>query len=523
MVKAKSVHFPVPLGGMNVADARHSVEGTKQGTDALLLENVIYQGEGLSLRGGLLDLITLPLTVQSLFNYSGYSNSVLFAATSDKIYKINTHFTPVAYEDSGAGDFTSGDFRSCSMVTGAGLFLFACNGADNPVFYDGSAWSDASISGFDASNAVAPVTHKARIWLVEKDAVCAWYLGTNSITGTANKFNFSFRRGGYLMALASWTRDGGAGADDYLVAISSEGDVALYAGTDPASSTTWGLVGVYQLAKPVCRDCFLNVGADLLVLTSAGLISLTNTLAAPVAGQKDISISRKIFPLLSKDMALYKNWRMTEYPQDGVVILNIAYSATFAYQYVVNVTSGAWTVWNTNCTNFCLHDGKMYFSASTSIGVYGETFNDNGAAIIAKIQLGYSALRGTGKKRATTAKCYFDGDLFEPPRIKIAVDYSDADFAGLLRISSADGIAWDNITWDESFWGAFSEDDGIPWDNVTWDESFWGASARLSSAKNQAYPISGYGNSLSPYLVLTGQGFTRFNGVDVYYESGMGW
>jgi hypothetical protein len=43
--------------------------------------------------------------------------------------------------------------------------------------------------------------------------------------------------------------------DDYAAFITSEGQVAVYSGADPASSTTWSLVGVFDIGAPIGRRC----------------------------------------------------------------------------------------------------------------------------------------------------------------------------------------------------------------------------------------------------------------------------
>jgi hypothetical protein len=90
-------------------------------------------------------------------------------------------------------------------------------------------------------NFIAITQHKNRIWFAEKDTLKAWYMGTNAIGGAAAAFDLSalFSRGGYLVALGTWTLDGGAGLDDLLVFVTSEGQVAVYRGTDPAVAANW--------------------------------------------------------------------------------------------------------------------------------------------------------------------------------------------------------------------------------------------------------------------------------------------
>ena len=68
-----------------------------------------------------------------------------------------------------------------------------------------------------------------------------WYLPLNSISGAASEFpigNF-LQKGGKIVAIIPWTIDSGHGSDDLFCILSSEGEIAVYSGTDPASLTTW--------------------------------------------------------------------------------------------------------------------------------------------------------------------------------------------------------------------------------------------------------------------------------------------
>jgi hypothetical protein len=78
--------------------------------------------------------------------------------------------------------------------------------------------------------------------------------------------------------MANWNIDGGLGADDYAAFLSSQGEVALYKGTDPASSTTWALQGVYWLGSPIGRRCFVQYGSDVAVISQDGLLPLSKEL-----------------------------------------------------------------------------------------------------------------------------------------------------------------------------------------------------------------------------------------------------
>jgi hypothetical protein len=76
-----------------------------------------------------------------------------------------------------------------------------------------------------------------------------------SVGGAATEINLGsvFRLGGCIMACYTWTIDAGNGADDHFVILSSNGEVAVYRGTDPSDATAWSIVGVFVLGRPIGR------------------------------------------------------------------------------------------------------------------------------------------------------------------------------------------------------------------------------------------------------------------------------
>ena len=145
----------------------------------------------------------------------------------------------------------------------------AVNGVDSPIWIKpdgtierliaGDGTTANTISGIDPVKFIHVYSHQKRIWFVEKESTSGWYLPPNVLYGIAKQFDFgpNWTRGGYLTQIITWTIDDGNGADDHLAAISSEGEVSIYQGTDPDNADTWTLQGVYFAGvagrSPRCR------------------------------------------------------------------------------------------------------------------------------------------------------------------------------------------------------------------------------------------------------------------------------
>ena len=124
------------------------------------------------------------------------------------------------------------------------------NGIDAPQEYDGSTVAALTISGsgLTVTNLIDCVVFNSRVLYVEKDTLSFWYTATNAIGGTLTKFDLSRvgKFGGTLMTIATITVDAGDGPDDFVCFITTTGEVIVYAGTDPSSASTFGLVGRFK-------------------------------------------------------------------------------------------------------------------------------------------------------------------------------------------------------------------------------------------------------------------------------------
>src|SRR5512139_1711274 len=251
------VRVPAPYGGWNARDTLVSMPPE----EAIRLENFIPDTTGIRTRDGYDTHSTgVGTRVDTLMAYTPplASSAKLFAASSGgKIFDVTATSTAT---NTATATFTNGQFQHVMMGTPAGSFLVICNGADPPFMWDGTGpWATASITGCTAGSStfIGVAQHQSRLWFIQKDTLDAWYLPTASVQGVANRLQLGpfCREGGYLQAVATWSRDGGAGMDDIIVFITSKGEAILYEGTDPAAAATFTKLGTFKLPEPVGRRC----------------------------------------------------------------------------------------------------------------------------------------------------------------------------------------------------------------------------------------------------------------------------
>lgn len=431
-------------------------------TEAVTMENWFPTPTSVDIRNGYASHKTGFMSpVETLATYSIGATSKLFAASGAAIYDATVAGAIGAAVKSG---LANARFQTVTMGTAGGYFLMMVNGADKLLRYTGSAWQqdgDATgdITGVDTSTCIHINNFKNRIWLIEKNSFRAWYLPVSSIAGVAASLELSglFKLGGYLMAMANWTIDNANGVDDYAAFITSEGEVALYKGTDPSSSTTWALVGTFRMGKPIGRRCYTKAGADVLVITADGAFPLSKALLTD-RSQLSLAATDKISTVINTDINAYKSvygWQPILHPLGKKMLLNVPTTeGSVAHQYVMNTTHGAWTKftgWDAIC--FEVFADNLYFGGATAVYVADTGADDNGSDINTVCQQAFSYFGAKGQvKKFSMVRPVFasDGDI--NPAVLMNVDFQQNRTTTAPSFSGSGGAAWDVATWDVSDW-----------------------------------------------------------------------
>ncbi len=470
---ANGYSLPPAIGGLNARDALSSMDPK----DALILNNWFPQPSWVELRRGHLTFATLsnPAPVDTLMQWAGPTSNKLFAAASSTIYNVTAGGSVASADAAGKAN---AKWQYVNFGTPGGHFIFCVNGSDTPTTYDGSAWSvlstmsggTASI-GFNSSNFIYVTSYKGRIWMVEKGSRNAWYLGANSITGLATKFPLGsiFQLGGELIAIGTLSQDAGNGPDDYICFVTSNGEVAIYNGTDPGSDFT--IVGRFQVARPVPLRPLIQVGGDLFILTDDGVISMIRALNIDKAAIGKSALSDKINTLINQSVQSYRDnfgWQLFSYPRGNWAIVNVpATEHASQFQYIMNTLTGSWcTFTGMNANNWGLLGDDLYFGGNAGIVYIADTtYTDNGAGILARYKGAFNYLgnRGTNKY-VTMIRPVYRANGNPTVLLGVDMDFSDEDPGSNLDIPSG-GSGWDSGTWDDA---VFTGDSGytVQWQTV---------------------------------------------------------
>src|SRR3990167_1398869 len=377
-----------PTGGWNARDNIANMDPK----DAVSLENWFPGTTACELRFGYSNHATgmTGEKVETLMVWNGPSTSAMFAVTDGgKVYDVTLAGAVGAASISA---LTNGRWQYVNVSTTAGNYLIAVNSADKAIIYNGSFHRDGDgapydIAGVDSATCNQINLHKNRVWLIEERSLSAWYLPTSAIGGTATEFALDgvARLGGYLVAMATWTIDAGYGVDDLAAFITSEGEILVYQGTDPASAATWQLVGDWETGSPIGPRCYTKFAGDVLIITRDGVTPLSGLLQSSRTNPR-VALTDKIQKAVSDAATNYGanfGWELIAFPAQNQLYLNVPTSTgADQEQYVMNVITKNWckfTGWDANC--WALLNDELYFGGSAVVCKAWDTFADAGVDI----------------------------------------------------------------------------------------------------------------------------------------------
>jgi len=460
---AISKTIPAPTGGW---DTRENIADTPSDR-AVVMDNWFPETNKVTTRRGSTEHVTgLPATIESLIEYVAVTAAgKLFGASNGNIYDVTSAGAVGAAVSTG---HSNDRWQHVAMGTAAGQYVRLFNGQDTPLLYDGSTWATTAITGPTATNLIWGNVHQKRLWVGEDNSVDAWYLGTDAISGAATKFPLGavFRLGGYIMAMGTWTRDAGDGMDDVAVFISSEGECAVYQGTDPASASTWSLVGNFRIGKPVGRRCFVSAGTDLILVTQDGFVPLSAILSLDRSQAEKAALSKQISKAVNDAVRSYGSvygWQPIVYPKAQMLVFNIPLSATVSHQYVFNTISGApcrFTGMDAVC--FGLLDDNLYYgSADGTVYRFDNGGADNPGGVAKDIPCDCSQAFAYFGSPGTTkvfkeAEPIFEANGVPNAAISLNVDYRLTAITALPSVSRSGATPglWGSARWGVGLWGS---------------------------------------------------------------------
>ncbi|RWB05463.1 MAG: hypothetical protein EOQ39_22435 [Mesorhizobium sp.] len=403
----------------------------------------------------------------------------------------------------------TGTFQDNETVTGS---VAGSAKADIPA---GVVQISAAITGVATSVLSHVWLYRNRLFFIEGGTMRARYLGVDSVTGALGSLNLSgiFQRGGSLLFGATWSLDAGDGIDDKCVFVTTEGEAAIFEGSNPAGATAaeWNLVGRYDLTDPMGRRATMRAGGDLIVATKEGLVPISAAINKDAAALSLAAISRNIEPDWKREAArrLSLPWEIIKWPDMNYAIVSLPVTADGqeSWSFVVNLETGAWCKfvgWATRCIE--LHDSRLYFGTNDGKVFEAEIAGSDDALPIYYTYVGNPDHMKSlgGLKTVHQARPTFLSATPYNPKISFSVNYS-------VDLPSAPPAA-DGGTADL-------------WDSGQWDVAKWDQAQPVASVGGgQWISIGKTGYVMQPQLQITGllnqRPVTEFVQLDITFETG---
>lgn len=325
--------------------------------------------------------------------------------------------------------------------------------------------------------------------MIEEGTMSAWYLGVDAIAGTATEFSVDgvFHHGGSLLFGATWSLDSGSGLDDVLLLVTTEGEVAVYQGTDPSSASTWSLVGVYQIGRPLHNRAWVHAGGDVLVVTDDGIVPISVAVKQDRASLGEVAATYPIEDTWRRYVKLWgeseRAFEVVHWQKEAMFFVSMPQvSGVEDFAMVANSRTGAWskfTAYDARC--WATMGDRCFYGTSTGTVVECE---------VGGVDVGSAPYTGIWVPRFTSQNVPYEKSALHA-RVQAI---TNRDFVPVL---SAQG----NFTVDLPNAGSASvEESGDTWGTGVWGTSTYGTGSASFTALSQWQGVSGNGIYLVPAL-----------------------
>lgn len=348
----------------------------------------------------------------------------------------------------------TGTFQDNELITGSGGSA-TVNGPAQLLF--------VAVTGVATDTLSFVWSYKSRLFYVEENSMNAWYLPVDAIGGAMTKFPMGgiFSRGGSLLFGASWSLEtsGDGGLSEQCVFVTTEGEVAVYQGSNPSDANDWARVGVYRIGKPLGPKAWIRAGGDIIIATDVGFVPLSQAVQKDYAALSPAAVS---YPIETEWNSLVQsraggNWCCELWPEKQMAVVA---PPTINYQparmLVSNVRSGAWaeyTNWNGNCLE--AFQGRLFFgSVSGKVIEANVTGADEGATYVGQYIPLFDDLKTPASlKVPQLARAFLRGPRETSVALNMQFDYVyESNPSGSAPITTV-GSEWGVGIWGVSEWG----------------------------------------------------------------------
>ena len=460
---AKPMSIPASVGGWDQISSLANMDPSH----AVQLDNWIPRPGYLEIRRGsevwASGVGTGPVETVMAYNSPNIANGKLFAVGGGTVYDATAGGAASATTVTG---LSNNRFQYTNFTNAAvNAWLVAANAVDTPIIYNGTSWANMTLTGVTPGNIASWTVWMGRLWCTLVNSTAVGYLGVNDISGAVTTFDLGVQmsRGGFVTAISTWTQDSKQTVDEYIAFITSRGQVIVYQGTDPTTSTTFALVGVYDLGAPIGRRCFLRISGNLWIICVDGILPMSEMLTQDRAASAKVAPTTMIQNAMMNSARLYKQnfgWQFIEYAKGQLAILNIPQvENSTSVQYVMNTLTGAWcqfTGLSANCWEV-LNDVPYFGDNNGNVVQWDIGSGDGLNAITATVQTAFNYFNSRGVlKRWTMVRPILTTDGSVTPGVGLNIDFGTDAPISIPSTATSVAALWDVAIWDQAIWPANS-------------------------------------------------------------------
>lgn len=291
--KVQNATLLAPTGGWNARDNLFNMPQD----NALIFENLLSDSQSVTLRKGYTSKVTTSLTHEAWglvpFRSSNGAQYHLISTSDSDLYKFDVSGSSYSYISSSYGGWYLEGVTFKDRVYCTGLL-------NTPFTWDGSAAPAGITYTRSDSGNVNEFRHvysyKGRLYWTQRNSTKIWYPNDVDTIGGSTLYAFDvgsiFQRGGYIAFCASTARQSGDLSSELFVIVSITGEVLVYQGDWPGSST-WALIGRFFLAPTPERGWF-KVANELYLVTYTGIVSVNSLLQDVRQGGQYVMLTDQI-------------------------------------------------------------------------------------------------------------------------------------------------------------------------------------------------------------------------------------
>jgi hypothetical protein len=327
-----------------------------------------------------------------------------------------------------------------------------------------SSATSIAISGVTTNSLSQVWTFKGRLFFIEKDSLKFWYLPVGNLGGTATSFDLGgiFQRGGKLLFGATWSVDSGDGLNDMCIFVTTNGEVAIYNGTDPSNANTWSIVGVYTIGRPVNKHGYFKSGGDLMILTKDGIIPLSQAISKDRSGLQSKAMTYPIEEAWRKAVAdESSNYPISACLWHKQTFLLIGIPTTVNgtnVSYVANSRTGAWcryTGWDVRCS--AVSGDDLYFGSDNGKVYLAESGGEDAGAAYSGICVPKFSSRDPNNKFLTRANIITRAPTKPTMKVKGLTNYKVPEIPAPETTPTVPSATWGSGVWGTFVWGGSAE------------------------------------------------------------------